>query len=415
MWLKGVLSIPLLCSVLSAQVYGTFSNPLKAGRSGVEALAISPESKYIVTGSGDTTKVWGATDGSLLYTLEQPEGEYIRELAISWDASYIVGRSFHGALVWNADTGKLRYQLPVGVGGTSDMAISPDNTYIVIAAHHLEPSDLYSGAAVPGGSLRVWDAATGTLRHELVGHTVGGAYSVAISPNSKFIITGGPDRTVRIWDAQSGRQLRMFKPDANSDVQVVAISPDGRYIAAATAVGSGSKINRTYVWDTESEAFQQGGDEPLYTLSIDDSNRVHEIQFAPDSSYMLTSGMKKGGSSGYNGKIRAWDLRTGNMMYALGSHGYVAMAISPDSNSLVTGETYATTGESVKPESYAPRVWDARTGTLKHLLHPADRMGWGGNAGIAISVAFSPNNKFIVTGYASGDAEVWDAQTGKLL
>lgn len=64
------------------------------------------------------------------------------------------------------------------------MAISPDGTQIASAS--------------ADNTVRIWDAATGTLLRTLTGHT-DAVYSVTFSPDGWQIISGGADDTVRIW------------------------------------------------------------------------------------------------------------------------------------------------------------------------------------------------------------------------
>jgi WD40 repeat protein len=64
------------------------------------------------------------------------------------------------------------------------VAIAPDGTWLAIAG-----SDR---------TVRIWDAATGTPRTALTGHT-DRVNAVAIAPDGGWLATAGEDRTVRIW------------------------------------------------------------------------------------------------------------------------------------------------------------------------------------------------------------------------
>ncbi|MBA2324014.1 MAG: hypothetical protein H0V92_08405, partial [Pseudonocardiales bacterium] len=60
---------------------------------------------------------------------------------------------------------------------------------------------------VSGGDdavVRVWDAVSGVVVHELSGHT-GRVLSVGWSPDGSRLVSGGGDAVVRVWDAASGR------------------------------------------------------------------------------------------------------------------------------------------------------------------------------------------------------------------
>jgi WD40 repeat protein len=52
-------------------------------------------------------------------------------------------------------------------------------------------------------TVKVWDAATGTLQQTLEGHN-SGVYSVAFSHDSKLLASASCDKTVKVWDAATG-------------------------------------------------------------------------------------------------------------------------------------------------------------------------------------------------------------------
>ncbi|KAH8778279.1 WD40-repeat-containing domain protein, partial [Hyaloscypha sp. PMI_1271] len=52
-------------------------------------------------------------------------------------------------------------------------------------------------------TVKVWDAATGTLRQTLEGHG-GRVWSVAFSHDSELLASASDDKTVKVWDAATG-------------------------------------------------------------------------------------------------------------------------------------------------------------------------------------------------------------------
>jgi WD40 repeat protein len=85
----------------------------------VEACAISPDSRFIVTASGDDTcKIWDAATGKERATLTGHTRE-VGACAISPDSTFIVTTSNDGTCrFWDADTGKQRASLPLLGPGT---------------------------------------------------------------------------------------------------------------------------------------------------------------------------------------------------------------------------------------------------------------------------------------------------------
>jgi WD40 repeat protein len=68
--------------------------------------------------------------------------------------------------------------------------------------------------------------------------------SIAISQDSKFIISGSIDNKIRVWERESGRQLQELKGH-NDWVYCVAISLDSKFIV------SGSLDTTIRVWERE--------------------------------------------------------------------------------------------------------------------------------------------------------------------
>ena len=69
--------------------------------------------------------------------------------------------------------------------------------------------------------------------------------SVAYSPNGRHIVSGSGDGTIRIWDAETGTAVGNPLQGHNAQVQSVAYSPDGRHII------SGSDDCTIRIWDAE--------------------------------------------------------------------------------------------------------------------------------------------------------------------
>jgi WD40 repeat protein len=151
----------------------------------VNAVALSPDGRTIVSGSLDrTVKVWDAHDGRLLRSLEG-----------------------------HTDS-------------VNAVAVSPDGRFIV------------SGS--DDKTVKVWDAASGRLLRSLDGHT-DRVRAVAVSPDGRTIVSGSHDRTIRAWDLVSGESRVLFWNDAA--IFSLALSGDGQLLAC------GDKSGRVWIFD----------------------------------------------------------------------------------------------------------------------------------------------------------------------
>ena len=68
------------------------------------------------------------------------------------------------------------------------------------------------------------------------GHT-GSILALAISPDGRWLVSGGQDSTLKIWDLKSGTLLRTLYGH-NAKISSVAVSPDNRYIASSADGGT---------------------------------------------------------------------------------------------------------------------------------------------------------------------------------
>ena len=84
-------------------------------------------------------------------------------------------------------------------------------------------------------------------QHVLKGHT-DCVWSVAFSPDGRYIVSGSEDNTIRVWGAQMGVQVGKTLKGHTGLVLSVAFSPDGRYIV------SGSSDETLQIWDVQTGA-----------------------------------------------------------------------------------------------------------------------------------------------------------------
>lgn len=103
------------------------------------------------------------------------------------------------------------------VGNVRSISFSPDGTLIA------------SGS--DDKTVKIWDAATGTILRSLRGHS-SSVTSVFFSPDGKTLISSGKDKTVRVWDAATGEAIQR-SAGVSCEGTPAAFSPDGKFLATS--------------------------------------------------------------------------------------------------------------------------------------------------------------------------------------
>ncbi|BCR85773.1 WD40 repeat domain-containing protein [Aspergillus chevalieri] len=325
-----------------------------SGYSGyVKAVAFSPDSKQIASGSNDATiKLWDATTGELQNTLTG-HSDWVNAVAFSPDGKQIASGSDDRTIkLWDATTGELQNTLTGHLESVKAVAFSPDGKQIA------------SGS--DDRTIKLWDATTGELQNVLVGD-LQVVNAVAFSPDSKQIASGSDDRTIKLWDATTG-ELQNTLTGHSGWVKAVAFSPDSKQIAS----GSGDRTIK--LWDATTGELQN-------TLT-GHSGWVNVVTFSPDG--------KQIASGSNDDTVKLWDATTGELQNTLTGHfcGVMSLAFSPDGKHIASGCYWNI------------RLWDTTTGDLQNKLV--------GHSGYVNAVAFSPDGKQIASGSDDQTIRLWD-------
>ena len=267
-----------------------------------------------------------------------------------------------------------------------------------------------------GVSVTLWDTNDGKLLRSFDVHDIYGTTSLCVSPDGRWIATGGKDQTIKLWDVATGKEVRTFTGHANI-VECVCFSPDGLQIA------SGSDNGVIKLWDTESGqqilthrghtagvtslAFSPDGTRIVsgskdatvkfwnataannFRLLRGHTTDISHICFSPDG--------KRIASASLGGAPKIWDATTGEAICSMKAKSIKSyrVAFRHDGTQIVSGQIDGTI-----------RLWDASNGDelLTILAHLGQTV---------TSVSFSPDDKLIVSTGLKGTLKLWDAATGQ--
>jgi WD40 repeat protein/transcriptional regulator with XRE-family HTH domain len=190
------------------------------------AVAFSPDSLYLLAGSQDPVTrsgqliLWDVKTCQRVHQFDTTED--VTSIAFSTDGTRaITGSGYYGRVIlWDVATGKeIRRFLYADYGPVLSVAFGPADDTI-----------LASGSA----DLYLWDVNTGNILRRYSGLSTT-PYSVAISPDGKYVLAGSMGGEVILLEFATWEELHRF--EANQEVYSVLFSPDGKTAFAASRDG----------------------------------------------------------------------------------------------------------------------------------------------------------------------------------
>jgi WD40 repeat protein len=244
-----------------------------------------------------------------------------------------------------------------------------------------------------------------------------GLMSVAISPDSKRIASGGQDGTVLVWDATTGENTRTLS-EITTVVLTVAFSPDGMRLAAIGVDNDEARPFVLRVWDDQTGQTVFTHREPQEILAF---------AFSPDGRW-LALGME-------DGTVKLADARTGQDISIVDKRHRTVLqspagvAFRPGGRHLASlgseGTVVVRDVSPLYPWLPAQALCPQAAGSAPlHLAAAVQLAVWsetgrphpvftlGSREQPLSSVAYSPNGDRLVTASADGQLTLWEAETG---
>lgn len=212
---------------------GELLDNIKDGNLDIRTLAISPDSKTLLSGSTvfcaegcvASISAWDLSTRRQIYNLGWELGEIdAKAIAITPDGTSFIAEQEKDCAIavklWDLKTGKLIREIcKPSFWWFSTLAISPNGK-------------TFAYSSSQSGVIQLFQLSNGELLHTFSGHT-DMVDALAFSPDSKIIFSGSRDKTIKKWCIDTGELLHTFI--GHSDMIFdMAISQDGKNLVSAS-------------------------------------------------------------------------------------------------------------------------------------------------------------------------------------
>lgn len=279
-------------------------NEFMCGYNNISAL--SPDGKYLATGSGQL-RLWNLTTGHEDKTFLMPEG--ILSMAFSPDGKNIITGSSNGtAKLWDIQLDSCIKTFSGHNDKINSIAYSPDGQFFLTGSKDK--------------NAKLWNITTGNTTQTF---SMNREISVvAYSPDGKNILTGSWN-SVKLWDISTGSNTKTFihysgTVSGGDYIWVVAYSPDGKSFLTANDYGS------VKYWDIATGTCLK----EIKISNVMSSSWMVSLAFSPDGKTFL--------SGNFGGMVKLWDIATGNCIKSFLAHhtNLTSVFFSPDGKNILS-------------------------------------------------------------------------------
>ncbi|MBE9137826.1 NACHT domain-containing protein [Nodosilinea sp. LEGE 07088] len=380
------------------------------------AMALSPSGQYLVCSGQDfSVAVWDIPNRRHCHTLPYP-GAPVWTLVFSTDSRYFVTGSNYTIKLWHTQWGQcwrsfLSQAHPVrclafssgSEGGT--ILTGHDDTHLrlwqvtagspyatgpqTLAGHDrsvrsvaLSPDERWLASGADDSTIRLWSKTTGQMQWVWAIDTP--ATLLSFSPDSQWLASAGPNDGICLWNTTAGNALGALEnsPDSPS---AIAFSNDGWWLAAAGRDGA------IALWQHDQPTHDGT---PVFTSQTFSGHQgqVHSLAISPDSLTLA--------SASHDGTVRWWHLAPDT------SPGDALGQWQHPSEQWLQGVTIGPTGDilAFTSEDNRVEVWVVNTNQRRHTLQNHGQAIW--------QVAVSPSRTHLITASQDDEICIWDLASG---
>ncbi len=373
----------------------------------VESVAFSSDNSKIASSSRDrTVKIWDASTGQCILTLNSPNQGVVKNLVFNLDGNKLFGYSNKQILIWDLETGNYRILIE-----SQSRICSLISSQADILTFGCEDGVVY-----------IWDL----NNYEFINQFSTSSdvvLSVRVTDDNQIIACGIKDKIVKIWNLDNSESIQIQSQSYN--ISLIDINRNGQYIAT----GSGEKIIK--VWDI---------DTGLYLQSLSGHlSEINAITFSNTNQILATASVDR--------TVKIWDITTGKCLKTLqGRADFVhSVILSSDNQIIVSGSQHSikfwnidshkcvstlfqtkdwissvivSSDEktiacaNIGNDNNVIRIWQVESLNKSHQIPSKILTGHDDNIW---AIAFNPDGTKIVSGSSDRTVKIWNSQTGQCL
>jgi WD40 repeat protein len=372
---------------------------LSEGRWSAISLAMTPDRRLVMWGSEDKGCILLSSADNRDTHVLKGHTDWVRAVAVTPDGKVAVSRSDDGTLlVWYLDYTQPRRLLKGNTRGIAkSVAISSDSRFVV--SYGNEDSTY---------EIQIWDLSVDGPPRTLTSDRY--ITALAVTPSATRVVAACLDRTLRVWDLTSDEPPRvLFGHSDHPDT--VAITADGRLAI------SGGQDKALRLWDLASSQDQRqfiyhfgsiqciamsndgtlavsaAFDETLCIWSVDrrDPPKVLKGHRAPIRSVAMSSDGLFIVSGSNDCDVCLWDLAHNDVPRVLSGHTSIVTSVAISANAELAISASA---------DRTLRVWDLVKARSICILE--------GHSDFVSAVALSPDGKLAISGSHDKTLRVWN-------
>ena len=270
----------------------------------------------------------------------------VSSLAISPDSKTILTNSVFGVKLWSLVTKQEISVFNTHNGKVNVVAIDPDGIKFVTGSEDK--------------TIKIWNLATGQEIRTLQKHT-SGIHALAISPDGKLLASGGDDNSIKLWNLNTGEELVSFD-NHKQRISSLGFDAEGKMLASGSFDGTikiwdvkaekllrtlTENYNKVYFTDFIKKAGSTSNNSVIASYNSDvgmwnpitgEKIRTLNGHSQPITSTAVSSQRNLLASGSSNNIIKLWNLTTGELLITLKGHsGKVeSLAFNRDGNILVS-------------------------------------------------------------------------------